>query len=265
MAMSASTRVLWVNPTGSSAYDAPMGELMARVKVPTTNVDVVSLSTPNLPEHLEYRTYEALIVGDMVRLARMADEQQYDAMIIGCFYDPGLEDAREISGKTIVVAPCQASVQIAANLANRFSVIIGQEKWAVQMTERVNAYGYAHNLASMRSIGIGVPELQSDCDYTARKILEAGRRAIQEDKAEALILGCTCSFGMSEVVQAELGVPVIDPIMAAFKMAEFLGGLRRQFDWAPSRFWSCEAPAEEELRAFGIFAGPPPVGNRISF
>lgn len=259
------TRVLWVNPIGKPHYDDPMGALMGDIKAADTEVDVVSLSTSYLPEHLEYRTYEALIVGDMVRLARMADVEGYDAMVIGCFYDPGLEDAREISGGATVVAPCQASVQIAANLANRFSIIIGQEKWAVQMRERVNAYGYAHNLASMRSIGIGVPDLQKDCDFTAAQIIEAGRRAVEEDKAEALILGCTCSFGMSDIVQKELGVPVIDPILAAFKMAEFLGQLRRRFDWSPSRRWSCAPPTEAELESFGIFSAPPPVGNRVRY
>jgi allantoin racemase len=259
------TKILWVNPVGITDYDAPMGELMAGMKASDTAVEVVSLSTSPLPHHLEYRSYEALIVADMVRLARMADEEAYHAMVIGCFYDPGLEDAREISGKTVIVAPCQASVQIAANLANRFSIIIGQEKWAVQMRERVDAYGYAHNLASMRSIDIGVPDLQKDCDKTTACILDAGRKAIEQDKAEALILGCTCSFGMHEVVQERLGVPVIDPILAAFKMAEFLGGLRRRFDWWPSRAWSCAPPPEAELRSFGLFQTPAPVGNRVSF
>lgn len=259
------TRVLWVNPVGIPDYDAPMGELMAGVRAADTRVDVVSLNTALLPDHLEYRTYEALIVADMVRLARMADAEDYDAMVIGCFYDPGLEDAREISGRTVVVAPCQASVQIAANLSNRFSIIIGQEKWAVQMRERVDAYGYTHNLASMRSIGIGVPDLQSDSGFTTERILEAGRLAVEEDKAEALILGCTCSFGLHEVVQKELGVPVIDPILAAFSMAEFLGGLRRRFDWSPSRVWSCAPPPETELQNFGIFSASPPIGNRVSF
>lgn len=263
--MTDTTRVLWVNPIGKPAYDDPMGALMGGIKQRDTRVDVVSLNTKLLPDHLEYRTYEALIVADMVRLARMADGEGYDAMVIGCFYDPGLEDAREISGGTVVVAPCQASVQIAANLANRFSIIIGQEKWAVQMRERVTTYGYAHNLASMRAIGIGVPDLQKDCDFTTARILEAGRRAVEEDKAEALILGCTCSFGMAEAIQKELGVPVIDPILAAFKMAEFLGGLRRGFGWAPSRAWSCAPPPEAELAGFGIFSAPPPIGNRVSY
>src|SRR3546814_1534952 len=88
--MSQTTRVLWVNPVGYPDYDVPMGELMAGVKAADTEIDLVSLNTSPLPNHLEYRTYEALIVADMVRLARMADAEAYDAMVIGCFYDPGL-------------------------------------------------------------------------------------------------------------------------------------------------------------------------------
>src|SRR3546814_7884035 len=72
-----------------------MGELMAGVKAADTEIDLVSLNTSPLPNHLEYRTYEALIVADMVRPARMADAEAYDAMVIGCFYDPGLEDRSE--------------------------------------------------------------------------------------------------------------------------------------------------------------------------
>src|SRR3546814_14641604 len=113
----------------------------------------------------------------------------------------------------------------------------------------------------MRSIVIGVPDLQKDCDLTTARILEAGRRAIEEDKAEALILGCTCSFGMSEIVQKELGVPVIDPILAAFTMAEYLGSLRRRFDWSPRRRWTCPPPPEVDLAAFGILSSPAAIGS----
>ena len=133
------------------------------------------------------------------------------------------------------------------------------------MRERVAAYGYTERLASMRSIGIGVSDLQKDICYTTEKIIEAGRRARDEDKAEALILGCTCSFGMHEVLQKELGIPVIDPIIAAFKMAEFLGGLQRTLDLKPSRLWSCAPPPEAELTQFGIFNPDPPIGNKVSY
>lgn len=258
-----SSKILYVNPVAYTSIDAPIAAEIDRMRLPTTKVEVVSFNTIPATPHLEYRTYEAFIVADVVRVARYAAENDFDAVVIGCFYDPALEAAREISGKTVVVGPCQASVQVAVNLANRFSVIVGQTKWIEQMTERVRTYGALDRLASMRSVDIPAPQLQADPAYTAQRIIEAGRRAIEEDHAEALILGCTSNFGLYERVQDVLGVPVIDSLCASFKMAEVLGAMKRQFGWQPSRAWSCAPPPELELQACDLFSGTP-IGNRVS-
>ena len=256
-------RVLWLNPLGHSVYDEPISGYIAQIKQPDTEVTVISYDMPNSPLHLEFRSYEALVVGDTIRMARYGGVDGFDAIVIGCFYDPGIEAAREISGDAIVVAPCQASCQIAANLSNKFSVIVGQYKWIEQMTERVHTYGYGKWLASMRSIDIGVHELQQDCGLTTSRIIEEGRKAIEDDHAEVLILGCTCSFDLYEDIQKELGVPVIDPIVAAYKMAEYLGSLKQQFGWSTSRVWSCMPPSEDEIQSFGLFKSAPPIGNKV--
>lgn len=255
--------VRWVNPVGYSTWDEPIGQLLRSIKLPSTNVEVVSFEMKATPMHLEYRAYEALTYDGIVSVARDCALTGVDAMVVGCFYDPALEAAREISGKTIIVGPCQASLQIAVNLANRFSIIVGREKWIEQMTERVRAYGLGDRLASMRSLGMGVTEFQKDHAVTRRRIIEEARRAVEEDRAEAIILGCTIEFGFFEEVQKAVGVPVIDPVVAGFKVAESLAKLQRQFGWAPSRVWSCEPPPESELRDFGLFLDRPPIANRV--
>lgn len=258
-------KILWVNPIGFDGYDKPIGDLLATIKNPATEIELVSLNMAATPTHLENRTYEALIIGDMVRLARYASQHDFDAMIIGCFYDPALEDAREISGNTVIVAPCQASVQIMANLCNRFSVIVGQQSWVDQMEGRIRHYGYDHQLVSMRPLGLRVDEFQHDTACTEQRILDEARAAVEEDHAEGLILGCTIEFGFFQEVQKAVGVPVIDAVFASFKQAEYLGGLARQFGWNPSRRWSCTPPAEAELEQFGVFKDPPPIGNKITY
>ena len=50
-----------------------------------------------------------------------------------------------------------------------------------------------------------------------------------------------------------LGVPVIDPSIAAFKRAEYAAILKRDCGWTPSRKWSCESPPEAEMAAIGGF------------
>ncbi|MEF2071987.1 aspartate/glutamate racemase family protein [Consotaella aegiceratis] len=258
-----SKRILWVNTVGWDAYDQPFAEVLASAKDQGTEVEVVSLALPAPLTHVEYRAYEAMTYAEIVKLAYDGGRRGVDAMVIGCFYDPALKEAREVSGAMAVVGPCLAGVQLATTLANRFSVIVTRKKCIDQMTDRVREYGAADRLASMRSLDIGVEWLQSDPGTTRERIIAAGRRAIEEDGAEAILLGCTCEFGFHHEAQSILGVPVIDAVLAPFKLAEHMAGLKLRFGWTPSRVGSCEPPPSAEIERFGLFAAAPAVGNRL--
>lgn len=256
-------RILWVNTVGWDAYDQPIANVLKGIKQPETEIEIVSLGMNEPLTHVEYRAYEALTYADIVRLAADGGRRGLDAMVIGCFYDPALKEAREVSGNMVVVGPCMAAVQLATTLADSFSIIATRRKCARQMVERVREYGAFDKLASMRSLGIGVEQLQADPKLTMRRIKEEARRAVEEDEAEAIILGCTVEFGFHEEVQSELGVPVIDAVCCPLKLAEHLAELKQLFGWVPSRAGGCEAPPERELERFGLFQTAPAVGNRI--
>ncbi|MCX5495864.1 aspartate/glutamate racemase family protein [Kaistia dalseonensis] len=256
-------RILWVNTVGWDAYDQPIGDVLAAIKDPETEVEVVSLALEGQLTHVEYRAYEALTYADIVRIAYDGGRRGVDAMVIGCFYDPALKEAREVSGDMVVVAPCLAAVQLATTLANRFSVVVTRRKCIDQMVDRIREYGAHDRLASMVSLNIGVESLQQDPETTKAGIIAAGRRAIEQDGAEAIVLGCTCEFGFHEEAQKVLGVPVIDAVSAPFKLAEHLAGLKLQFGWSPSRVGSCEPPPAGEIERFGLFRSAPVLGNRL--
>lgn len=255
-------RIRWLRPMGTTTFNAPFAELFSRIRLPGTKVEVVSFDMPASPPHLEYRAYEALMADRIVATARNAAAEGVDAMIIGCFYDPFVEDARELSGSTIITAPCEACLVIASSLANRFSILVGRQKWVEQMRATVDRYGARDRVASFRSLDMSVTEFQADHDVTRQRIIEEARRAVREDRAEAIILGCTMEYGFFAEVQREVGVPVIDAVVAPFKHAEHLARLKRAFGWAPSRMWSCEPPSEAELRTFGLYQAPPAL-NRV--
>lgn len=213
--------------------------------------------------NLEYRTYEAIVTSDIVRASHQASLEGFDVMTIGCFYDTALHDAREISGDMVVLAPCQSSIQVALTLANNFSVIVGQQKWVHQMQSTIHEYGYGEKLMSFHAVNMSVVEFQKDHDCTRSRLIEAGRRAVTEDHAESIILGCTLEVGFYKEMEAELGVPVIDPSLAVFKAAEHAASLKQEFGWKPSRKWGCAAPPANELEEFGIFQKPYEFGNRV--
>ncbi len=214
-------------------------------------------------DKLEDRTYNARIATELIKETRQASVEGFDALVIGCFYDPFLLDSREISGDMIVVGPCYSSIEIALKLSNYFSVIIGQKKWQHEMQSTIVEYGFGEHLASFRDVGMTVPEFQKDHNLTEKKLMDATRLAIEEDGAESIILGCTLEFGFFEKIQNKFNIPVIDPSIASLKQAEQAAILKNQFGWKPSRQWITEAPPEDDMDRFGLFQEDYQFGNRI--
>lgn len=259
-------KVMYLNPVGEDEDTDAIFAAMARDhKMPGTEVHVAALPKALYGfSHIEFRTYEALVTRGILRAVRAAAAEGFDALAIGCFYDTALHDAREISGAMIVTAPCAAACEIAASLSNRFGIIVGRRKWVHQMQATVHEYGHAGRLAGFYDVGLGVDDFQKDHSDTNWRLLAAGRKAVDDGGAEALILGCTMEIGFYKEIEAALGVPVIDPSIAALKRAEYAALLKRQCGWIPSRIGSCEPPSEVELAAFNAFPDDGPVfGSRI--
>lgn len=259
-------RIMYLSPVAASVKDGAIFAGMAKaVKSPGTEVHVTALpESVGRFSHIEYRTYEGIVTAGILRAVRQAAQEGFDAFVIGCFYDTALLDAREISGEMVVTAPCQSSCEVVSTLANRFGVIVGRRKWVQQMSATVHEHGYGPKCSGFYHVEMGVTEFQKDHDETGRRLIAAGRRAVEEDFAEALVLGCTMEVGFHEEMQEALGVPVVDPSTAALKRAEYGANLKRVCGWKPSRKWSCEAPPEAELAAIGCFdANAEAFGSRI--
>jgi allantoin racemase len=251
-------RILCITPIGGDVDNQERADILASVAQPGTEIEFVSLSDDG-PRHVEYHSYEALALPDMIKIVRGAADK-YDAIVLTCFYDLGLREAREISGRTVVTAPCQSAVAIAGHLGNTFSILVGRRKWIPKMRENVRLYGQDHALASMRPVDLGVLDFNSHA-AARQRLMDVGRRCVEEDGAEVLILGCGALYDFPLQMQEELGVPVIGALQAAFKYGEFLGDAARRLAWYPSRKWGSEAPPEDEISAWGLFQEPPPIGH----
>jgi allantoin racemase len=131
------------------------------------------------------------------------------------------------------------------------------------MHAAVREHGHEHRLSGFYHVELGVNDFQRDHAETERRLTEAGRKAVEQDFAEAVILGCTMEIGFYRDLEKRLGVPVIDPSIAALKRAEYAAVLKRQCGWRPSRKWSSESPSEEEIARFGGFDDGEVFGNRI--
>jgi len=241
------TRILWINPVGTDTYDEPIAEELRREAAPTTRVDVCSLPGGG-PQHLEWNALEAVVAAPTMGIIRWAAEKEgYDAAVIGCFYDPFLRGARELSGAMAVTAPAEACMHIAATIGEQFSILVGRRKWIPEMHENVVKYGHADHLASFRVLEMSVDEFQIDPEITQERILSEAQLAIDEDRADSVILGCTIEFGFYRRVQDKIGAPVIDAITAPLRYAEFLANIGADHGWRTSRVGGFDAVPKREL------------------
>jgi allantoin racemase len=244
-----SRRLLWINPVGFDAYDKPISDALRDEAFPDTRIDVCSLKGVKM-QHLEYNVYEMVAAGPTMGAIRWGEEQGYDAAVIGCFYDPFLRAGRELTNKMAVTAPAEACLHIASTLGERISILVGRSKWIPEMHENVVKYGFEDRFASFRKLRMTVSEFQKDPVCTEDRILEEARKAVEEDGADVIVLGCTIEFGFYKKVQEELGVPVIDAIVAPLRYAELLADIRLRQNWGISNALGYETPDRAEMDAW---------------
>jgi len=211
-------------PVTTKEFVAATGPQYAAAARPDAEISVVGLDRG--PASLESDYEDALAVPDILAKVRAAEAEGTDAVIIDCMADPGLAPARELASIPIV-GSAQAAMHLAAILAQRFSVMTVLERDIPLIDRLARLYGLESRLASARPVNIPVLELDRDRERLMEALVEQSARAVAEDGAHILFFGCTGMRGLAQRVEralAERGypVPVIDPGMAALKLAEGL-------------------------------------------
>lgn len=170
---------------------------------------------------------EAVNIPYVLEKVKWSEKQGCDAVTIDCFADPGLDAARELADIPVIGAG-ESSLHLASMLGKRFSVIniLPETEWLIRNI--IRKYGLESNLASIRTINIPVLELEKDLKKTAKISGEAAEKAVVEDGAGAIVLGCTGMAGLAEGVYGYLKkkgyeVPVLDPLKVAINTAIMIG------------------------------------------
>ncbi|UCH37762.1 MAG: aspartate/glutamate racemase family protein [Candidatus Bathyarchaeota archaeon] len=212
-------KILVINPNTSTEVTHQIEESLKPYQRTDVELDVVNPERG--PPGIESYYHKAIAAVETIKLTQHAEKNQYDAVIIACFSDPGLEGAREVV-RIPVVGIGEASVLLAASLGHRFSIIAILKNSIPRAERLVGQLGLTPKLASVREIGMGVVEMEEAKEKGWQRILERCRSAITVDDAEVIVLGCAGMSGLAQKLQRELGVPVIDPTLAAYKIAEVL-------------------------------------------
>lgn len=184
---------------------------------------VVTTQPQRGPESIESYYDEYLAIPGILEEIILSGSK-FDAFVIACWGDPGVEAARELTTNP-VIGIAEASMYVANMVAARWGVITTQHRSLDMVEKTIYRAGFAHRCVSIRTTGIAVVETETARAATVDTLEAMGRLAITEDKVEALCLGCAGMGGLDRELEQRLGIPVIDAVAAAVKLAEALVGL----------------------------------------
>jgi len=210
-------RILIINPNTSKSMTDKIRSIAEAVKRDDCEITVIC------PEHgpvtLESSYDEAYAIAPTIDLVKQANKEGYDAIILACFCEVGVEAAKEISSVPVFGLE-ETTLSLALVLGDKFGIMT--EKWPrVAMKKRhVRRYGLLDRMASIRPLELSVAELGADPEGTKARGMAVGRQMVEEDGAEVIIMGCAAMAGYSDDLERELHVPVLDPLKVTVKMVE---------------------------------------------
>jgi allantoin racemase len=151
-----------------------------------------------------------------------AEEEGYDAVVMDTVSDSGLYALR--SRLTIpVIGPGLVSYAVAIMLGKRFSIVTMWDKWRHLYEKNLDVYHLWEKCASIRAVNIP-PDVETlfagKEEEMFEKLTAEGRKAIEEDGADVILLGSTTMHQAGDYMSAHLPAPVINPGPVAIKMAE---------------------------------------------
>ncbi len=168
------------------------------------------------PRFIETEENEKSAIPDLLRVINNGEKQGYDAIIINCFGNPGLEEARSLV-KIPVIGAGEASFLKMKTAKKKFSVITTVQEAVPRVARNARKHSAEQWLVSIRPLGMHVLEL-IETKRLRRALLTEGKKALQEDQAETIVLGCTGMAGNAEWLSKKLSAPIIDPTRASLEM-----------------------------------------------
>ena len=234
-------KIFVINPNTSESMTDHIREALMAVKRSDTELTVTCPAKG--PDTIESAYDEAYAIPPTLELVKKGNAEGYDAVILACFSDPGLEAAKEISAIPVVGIE-EATLHMAAMLGAKFSIMTPRKQRVASKCEHVHMRGLAHFLASVRSLELSVAETDTDPAKTKRRLMEVANAAMEEDGAEVIIMGCAGMAGYAEEIERALKIKVLDPAAVALKTAEAMADL----GLTHSKVGLFAAPPEKEFR-----------------
>jgi len=242
-------RILLINPNTTASMTRKIEEAAKGAAASGTQIRAVN------PEHgpasIEGYFDEAFSVPGLI--AEIGKAPDMDAYVVACFDDTGLDAARCVT-EAPVIGIGEAAFHMASLIAGKFSVVTTLSRSVPAIEHNLVKYGLSARCAKVRASDVAVLELEKPGSAARRRISAEIGKALSEDHAEAIVLGCAGMADLAAALSQEHGVPVLDGVVCAVKLCEGLVSLGLR----TSKAGGYAAPRAK--RFAGMFAPFSPAG-----
>lgn len=157
---------------------------------------------------------------EIVQLAADGQNAGFDAVVLYCFSDPVIDACREAL-RIPIIGGAQAPCLAALNVCRSFGVILADEARLPEKKLFLRTLGVSpERIGQIAAVNLNGISPWADRETTFKKLLACGQKMMRETHTEAIVLGCLSFLGLAEPLSRVLGIPVIDPAVAAVTTAE---------------------------------------------
>ncbi len=214
-------RLMVINPNSTASMTDKIAAA-ARAAVPA-GVTVVAVTNTSGPPSIQGAADGVTATPGVLALVGGADA---DAIVIACFDDTALAQARALSAVP-VIGIGEAAFHAAMMLGARYSVVTTLSVSIPVIEGNLRDYGVAGSCARVRASEVPVLDLERPGSMAEGKVSDEIAEALAQDGSTAIVLGCAGMADLAARLSARHGVPVIDGVAAACGMACVLAGLIR--------------------------------------
>ena len=210
-------RILIINPNTTTRMTDKVA--CCAKKLACADTEIVAVTSARGPASIEGYYDGALAVPGL--LSAIQENLGFDAVIIACFDDTGLDAARCVTDKP-VIGIGEAAYHVASMLSNKFSVITTLGRSVPILEDNLLRYGMAKKCVRVRSTEIPVLALENESPESVELIATEIEKSISDDRAEAIVLGCAGMTNLAESLAIRFSLPVLDGVACAIAMCEGL-------------------------------------------
>jgi allantoin racemase len=209
-------RLCFINPNSTASMTAKIAAAARAAASPGT--EIVALTSTAGPASIQGPEDGEAAVPGLLALVE-ANAETMDAFVIACFDDTGLFEARRLTDKP-VLGIGEAAFLAARTGGRRFSVVTTLSVSIPVISGNIETYGFAESCIKVRASEVPVLELEREGSAARETVASEIARALDEDRPDAIVLGCAGMADLAEDYAARFGLPVIDGVVAAVRLLE---------------------------------------------